>query len=90
MSTFEEILKIKKYKEKKFGVVFESYEEFLERNIIPEYKRVKLKCFVRGCSNPGYYEGGDSRYRCGMCEEHAGMKSRYILEMKSLLGFNIL
>lgn len=36
------------------------------------------KCFVNGCDEDGYYEGGDSRFYCPMCEEHAEMKAKYI------------
>lgn len=35
------------------------------------------KCFVMGCDKEGLYEGGDVRYYCGMCEEHASMKKKY-------------
>lgn len=86
MHTLEEILEIKEIKEKKFGVSFESYEEFLERNKVPDYNG--KKCFVLGCTKPGLYEGGDSRFYCGMCEDHADMKNKYIREMESILGIS--
>lgn len=35
------------------------------------------KCFVSGCNKPGLYEGGDDRYRGGMCAEHADMPGAY-------------
>lgn len=52
----------------------DSYEEFLN-----EHKKYSghCKCFVIGCVESGYYEGGDSRFYCGMCEEHANMKNAY-------------
>ena len=81
MRSFEEILEIKDTKEKKLGISFESYEEFLERN-----KTYSGKCFVHGCTKPGLYEGGDSRFYCGMCEDHAKMKNKYIREMESIFG----
>lgn len=84
MRSFEEILEIKDTKEKKLGISFESYEEFLERNKVPKYNG--NKCFVHGCTKPGLYEGGDARFYCGMCEEHAGMKEQYIRELESILG----
>ena len=51
-----------------------SYEQWLETK--KEYSG-KEKCFVNGCDKPAFYEGGDARYYCGMCEEHAGMKMKY-------------
>lgn len=35
------------------------------------------ECFVAGCHKPAYYEGGDYRFYCGVCEEHAQIKGRY-------------
>ena len=35
------------------------------------------KCFVAGCNQPAYFEGGDARCYCGMCEEHYGIKENY-------------
>ena len=35
------------------------------------------ECFVAGCHKPAYYEGGDARFYCGVCEEHAHIKGRY-------------
>ena len=51
-----------------------TYEQWLETK--KEYSG-NQKCFVNGCDKPAFYEGGDSRYYCGMCEEHAGMKMKY-------------
>lgn len=51
-----------------------SYEEYLKTQI--KYDG-KTECFVGTCHKPGLYEGGDARWWCGMCEEHANMKSRY-------------
>ena len=86
--TFEEILKIKKHKEEKLGIRLESYEEFLNRNKVYNDELHKGKCFVLGCTKDGFYEGGDSRYHCAMCEEHAQMKEKYISELESILGIN--
>lgn len=52
-----------------------TYEEFKESKKKPEY--FGSKCFVAMCNNPAEYEGGDSRFYCGMCEEHAMIKSQY-------------
>ena len=84
--TFEEILEIKKYKEEKLNIRFESYEDFLKRNKVLKY--IGNKCFVLGCDKQAEYEGGDSRYYCGMCEKHANMKERYIEELENILGIN--
>lgn len=35
------------------------------------------KCFIGWCNKPAYYEGGDYRFRCSVCEEHAHLKGRY-------------
>lgn len=59
---------------------FETYEEYKKRN-----RKYNGKCFVHNCDNPGYYEGGDSRFYCGMCEKHAQLKEHYVREMCSLL-----
>lgn len=53
-----------------------SYSEFLQDQVkYPE----DTKCFVYDCNKPGIYEGGDARFYCGMCEEHASMVSKYRL-----------
>lgn len=52
----------------------DSYEEFLNEH--KKYSECE-KCFVAGCNEPGYYEGGDSRFYCGMCGAHANMKNAY-------------
>lgn len=83
--TFGEIIKLKKCKESKLGVLFESYYEFLQRNKVYDGKN---KCCVMGCAKQAEYEGGDSRYYCGMCEEHAHMRKRYIIELENILGIN--
>ena len=34
-------------------------------------------CFVPGCNKPAYYEGGDARFYCGVCAEHARLNEMY-------------
>ena len=80
--TFGEIIRLKKCKESKLGVLFESYREFLQRNKVYDGKS---KCCVLGCTKQAEYEGGDSRCYCGMCEEHARMKTKYIMESESIM-----
>ena len=50
-----------------------SYEEFCA-----EHKKYDGgKCIVAGCNQPAYYEGGDARCWCPMCEDHIGMPGLY-------------
>jgi hypothetical protein len=51
-----------------------AYQEFLD-----EHKKYDGtgKCICSGCKESAYYEGGDKRCWCPMCEEHVGMKERY-------------
>lgn len=56
-----------------------TYEEFKETRKEPKY--FGNKCFVAGCENPAEYEGGDARFYCGVCEEHAGIKKQYETEI---------
>ena len=51
-----------------------NYESFLKKNL--KYDG-KSKCFVYDCQERALYEGGDSRFYCGMCEEHAAMRGKY-------------
>jgi DNA polymerase len=53
-----------------------TYKDFLANN--KKYDGT-TECFVFGCGKKAYYEGGDSRWYCGMCEEHASMKEKYNL-----------
>lgn len=43
------------------------------------------KCFVSGCNKPGLYEGGDARYHCGMCAEHADMPRSYRIYLRDII-----
>ena len=52
-----------------------SYEEFKE--IYKEPKYFNQPCFIPGCKNLAEYEGGDSRFYCGVCEQHSGIQERY-------------
>ena len=52
-----------------------SYEEFKE--IYKEPKYFNRICFIPECNNLAEYEGGDSRFSCGVCEEHSRIKERY-------------
>lgn len=57
-----------------------TYEEYLKMKT--KYKPT-TKCGVlvpEPCDKPGLYEGGDTRCWFPMCEEHAHMKDRYILD----------
>lgn len=54
--------------------IVKTYEQFLEEH--KEYDG-NDKCFVGRCDEPAYYEGGDYRWYCGVCEKHAKMKDRY-------------
>ena len=58
-----------------------SYEEFINANGRKKYDG-STKCFVHWCDKPAYYEGGDARFYCGMCAEHAGLLDSYIVELK--------
>ena len=54
-----------------------TYPEFRE-NMKDRHYTGKDECFVAGCGKPAYYEGGDARYWCGMCEKHADIRYRYV------------
>lgn len=53
-----------------------TYPEYRDSHKKPEY--FGCTCFVGGCNKPAEYEGGDARYYCGMCEEHANVKRDYL------------
>lgn len=54
-----------------------TYPEFRE-NMKDRHYTGKDECFVAGCGQPAYYEGGDARFWCGMCEKHADIRYRYV------------
>lgn len=56
------------------NAIVKTYEEFLEGH--KEYDG-SITCFAGGCNEPAYYEGGDYRWYCGVCEKHAKVKDRY-------------
>ena len=60
-----------------------SYEEY--KNEAKTNRYLDMKCFVAGCNKPAEFEGGDDRFRCGMCEEHSGIKDSYDIYMKEAL-----
>ena len=60
-----------------------SYSEFLEDRV--KYS-ADTKCYIYDCNKPGIYEGGDARFYCGMCEEHASMPSKYRLYLGSFVS----
>jgi hypothetical protein len=62
--------------------IIESYEEFKNALKKPEY--FGETCFVGGCNKPAEYEGGDYRFYCGMCEEHAGIRESYDTKIKRM------
>ena len=43
-----------------------------------------MECFVQWCNKPAYYEGGDIRFYCGMCDEHSGVKEQYRIYLKDI------
>lgn len=57
------------------------YEDWLKTQIKYDGSR---SCYVHWCDKPALYEGGDSRFYCGMCEEHASMEARYRLYLSAL------
>ena len=52
----------------------ETFYEFSERR--KKYDGTD-KCFVPSCNEPAYYEGGDARFYCGMCEKHSRIRETY-------------
>lgn len=52
-----------------------TYEEFKQSRKTDKYKN--QKCYIPGCNNLAEYEVGDSRFYCGMCEEHANIKEEF-------------
>ena len=60
---------------KHYRLPYITYEEFLKDKIMPKYEG--CTCAAFDCTKPAKYEGGDGRYQCGMCEEHAGMREQY-------------
>jgi uncharacterized RmlC-like cupin family protein len=66
-----------------------NYEKFLSENV--KYNG-NSKCFVHDCKESALYEGGDARFHCGMCEEHAAMRGKYRLylnEFYPIINTNI-
>lgn len=61
------------------GILFPAYREYRDACKKPQY--VGETCFVAGCDKPAEYEGGDARYYCGMCEEHANIRMHYVSEL---------
>lgn len=56
-----------------------TYKEYLAGEAEASRANVSDHCFVAGCTNPPpYYQVGDARFWCGMCEEHAGMRKKYL------------
>ena len=53
-----------------------TYKEYLADEAEASKEYVGDHCFAAGCTNPPpYYKVGDARY---WCEEHAGMRERYL------------
>ncbi len=57
-----------------------TYPEYRESKKDSKYSGTDT-CFVAGCDKPAYYEGGDARYWCGMCEEHADIRFDYVFDL---------
>lgn len=56
-----------------------TYKEYLADEAEESKEYAGSHCFVAGCTNPPpYYKYGDARFWCGMCEEHARMRERYL------------
>ena len=56
-----------------------TYKEYLADEAEASRANVGDHCFVAGCTNPPpYYQVGDARFWCGMCEDHAGMRKKYL------------
>lgn len=52
-----------------------TYKEYLDKH--KKYDG-KTTCFVQGCNKPAFYEGGDARFYCCVCEDHADMEQSYL------------
>lgn len=52
-----------------------TYEEYKISRRTDKYKG--LKCYIPNCNKLAEYEVGDSRFYCGMCEEHAGIAEAF-------------
>lgn len=63
------------------NIKIKSYDDFAN-----EHKKYdgSMKCFVEWCNKPAYYEGGDVRFYCGMCDEHSGVKESYRVYLKDI------
>ena len=60
-------------------IEIKTYKEYLDDEAELSRESVGDHCFVAGCTNPlPYYQVGDARFWCGMCEEHAGMRKKYL------------
>lgn len=63
-----------------------TYPEYLADEAAVSQEHVGDHCFIAGCNNPGpYYQVGDERFWCGMCEEHAEMRDKYLRYMQGKL-----
>lgn len=68
-----------------------SYEEFV--NQYEKKYDSSTKCVIQGCDEPGYYEGGDARCWCPMCEKHShipGSYFRYLHDLKHRIEIRVL
>lgn len=63
------------------NINIKSYEDFANK-----YKKYdgSMECFVQGCNKPAYYEGGDVRFYCGMCDELSGVKKKYRIYLENI------
>ena len=57
-----------------------TFEQFKEAMKDSKYNS-DSKCICCG-SNNAFWEGGDARYYCSVCEEHAGLESAYKAYLK--------
>lgn len=63
-----------------------TYKEYLAGEAEESKEYAGSHCFVAGCTNPPpYYKVGDARFWCGMCEEHAEMREKYLSYIRNRL-----
>lgn len=67
-------------------IEFKTYKEYLDDEAKASEGKVGDRCFIAGCTNPPpYYKYGDARFWCGMCEEHAEMREKYLSYIRNRL-----
>ena len=64
-----------------YPVEIMTYQQYRDAHKDPKYAGGKDKCFVGGCDKVAEFEGGDARFWCGMCEEHASIRFDYVFAL---------